>query len=186
MTICRIRVGWSGTPGGNGVTTLYGNCADVVTASAWRTTVGDFFTSLEEYQTNAQSWQLLPETDFLDPDTGELTEIVNINDSISGAGSSTGQPLPWATQGLITWRTDSIVSGRRLQGRTFLPGFVEDNNTGGVMNDDLVTALVGSVSDYLTAAGGSPVVYSRRHHSFAQVTTGTVHRVWAVLRSRRS
>lgn len=122
----------------------------------------------------------------VDPSTGQTTEIFVVP-TWTESGAHSAELLPWATQGLIRWRTGFFVNGRELRGRTFVPGLTEDFNVGGVPGGTLVTGIASAINTYVTTstAAGDPVVYSPTHKVAAIMTTGNFWTQWAVLRSRR-
>lgn len=100
-------------------------------------------------------------------------------------GDSAATPLPYQTQALIQWNTGVFVSGHRLVGRSFLPGFTTDTvDTNGTPTAGTITGIEAAITAIL--AGVQPLaVYSRTHHVVHVVTTGTARDTYAFLSSRR-
>ena len=108
-------------------------------------------------------------------------------------GTLAGDPLPRQTQGLLRMGTSTVISGRRVQGRLFIPSPGETDNALGV------GPTAGYMTD-LTVAGGAmltggattsiPVIWHRPGPGGAgaspAVTSMAASGTWAVLRSRRS
>lgn len=124
--------------------------------------------------------------------TGVLQGAFAGTDPTSVTGTATGDPLPLQTQGLIQLGTSTVISGRRVRGRLFLPGVVEGDNTStgvpsGTYRSTATTAFGG-----LTTGGGTSsqlVVWHRPQNGVGGasplVTSVSTSTKWAVLRSRR-
>lgn len=122
----------------------------------------------------------------IDPSTGQTTEVFDVPQWTEN-GAHSFELLPYATQGLIRWRTGTFVNGRELRGRTFVPGLTEDYNVAGVPSGGLPALMAGYINTYITtsSAAGDPAVYSPTHKVAAIMTNGSFWSQWAVLRSRR-
>lgn len=104
----------------------------------------------------------------------------------TGAGSAVGDRLPPATSGLLRLETGTVLSGRKLRGRIFLPGPPEtDNVTAGVPQGAYQTTWNTAFAALDAAGAPELVVWSRRYAAVASVTSGATQPRWAVLRSRR-
>lgn len=122
-------------------------------------------------------------------------DLVGAFTGIPGAatvGSAAGDPMPFQTQGLVTWRTTGIVNNRRVAGRTFIPYPVEGASSNGVGPNSTYTTAVAAGITALLAAGATasePVIWHRPGPGGAgssyPVTAGVARDQWAVLRSRR-
>jgi hypothetical protein len=115
--------------------------------------------------------------------SGALEAITTVTSS-QAAGTAAGDLIPFATQGLLRLFTPTIVNGRLLQGRIFLPGSVESDSNGGPTGTYM--------SDYNAAgnalagdASTSWIVWSRTHAAFSAISEASTWNKWAVLRSRR-
>ncbi|HZX42118.1 MAG TPA: hypothetical protein VFE93_09790, partial [Myxococcaceae bacterium] len=65
--------------------------------------------------------------------TGVLTGAFAGTDPTTVTGAAAGDVAPRQTQGLLRLGTSTVISGRRVRGRLFLPGVLEsDNNVNGV------------------------------------------------------
>lgn len=124
--------------------------------------------------------------------TGVLTGAFSGTDPTSTVGSGTGDPLPRQTQGLIQWQTSTVVNGRRLRGRTYVPGFGEsENSSTAVPFASTVTAMVTAGALVLPAGATAsfPVIWHRPGPggpgTSAAITGVSASTKWAVLRSRR-
>lgn len=108
--------------------------------------------------------------------------ITHANEPVEGIQSF--DALPWATQACVSWK--SAVRARYAQGRNFIPGYSENESTDGIMSaaahGDLQAAAAGLVSTVSTAG---LCIWSRSRLVSNIVTSSSVNRDWAVLRSRR-
>lgn len=112
--------------------------------------------------------------------------------SVTPVGAA--QPLPLATQALARWDTGIYIRGRRLVGKSFLPGFMESGSDTGVgPNSSLTTALNTAIGLLGTVVSSNirQVVWSRPNPAVPgsgqaeAVTSRTVSPSWAVQRGRR-
>lgn len=119
----------------------------------------------------------------IDAETGQLTGVIPTTPWTVDC-SAGGEVAPWFTQGLIQWRTAQFVNGRRLIGRTFVPGVTEQNSSAGIPTAGYTTALASAIQ---AMEGSGFVIYSPTHRTFGIVPEGasTVWGQFASLRSRR-
>jgi hypothetical protein len=132
--------------------------------------------------------------DEIEETTGAIVNQVTAGAPGAIAFTGTGDPLPYQTQGLLGFGTATFISGRRLKGRMFIPGFGELSSAGAppVPSAAAITAMNNGAAalgtTILTATNQR--VWSRpqpgRPGLSAPVTTRSISPVWAVLKSRRS
>lgn len=116
-----------------------------------------------------------------------------------GSGLLNAEQVPDAAQFLLRWRTSDYVNGRRVQGRTYLPGFATTSMSGGRASGPSIAAAATNMTTFINAltgfgiwarpvvqsdAPGAPVV-TPREGSFHYVDTGTAWGELAVQRNRR-
>jgi hypothetical protein len=185
MSLWRRRTTWSGAAGFTGVTTLHywvggeSTDADIEAAAVAENT---FWNGIKSYFVTSVSYTTSSTVDVLDITSGDIIDVKSVTGA-GGAGSAVADALPWQTQGLIRWRTGFYLQGRQLQGKTFLPGFSESQNVGGVM-DTTTNNGVGTLASTLLT--NTPLaVYSKKYHTAAQVTGRLVPTRWAFLSDRR-
>jgi hypothetical protein len=149
--------------------------------------VSEFFNDLESTIISTCTWQSEGDVALIDEGTGSL--IGNLSGTGgSGVGTVSGDPMPWANQGLLRLLTDTYVSGRRLRGRFFVPAQVEANSTLGVPIGAYVTglnAIAQTLIDDSNTASSEWCVWSRKNGVAAPITAPDTWGQWAVLRSRR-
>lgn len=180
-----LRTVWVGVAGAPYYTTLRAFHGNDLTAEAFSDAWDAALTSRAVDFPSFMSATIEAELRLIDSVTGLLvgTEVTTGN---TFAGSSSGDPLPRASQGLIKWSTPNIVAGRRLRGRTFLPCIIESFNTsGGKPDGSLLVAWAGVLSTFITACQGELCIWSPTHGVAAVVDGGTLWSEWAVMRSRR-
>ncbi len=183
-TLRRVRTQMVQQAGNELLNTFY-FAADLTTADAAASAVGAFFAALQPCMSEDLHYSSVAEQELIDDATGHLTGVEVSGVSYADTGTLTGQPLPFATQALIKWHTGAIVAGRRLAGRTFIPGMTENLNDAGVPNADLLTTLNAAIAVLANGDPDSAVVWSRKHHVSAVMSSGTPWTEYAVLRSRR-
>ena len=142
--------------------------------------------------TTGSSVTLNPVLDEVDVATGQI--VNQVTGALPAAVSFTGAGdyLPLQTQAVMRFATSSFVNGRRLQGRSYVPGLNEGaNSPGGNIQAAVLTTLG-------TAAGllGTTVVTAMNQRVWHRagpggpgvsdiVTSRSVSPSWATLRSRR-
>jgi hypothetical protein len=148
--------------------------------------VAAFWTALRSIMSNNCVITIEPEAVELSPTDGTLTGTVS-SPAVVITGSGTGDRLPVATQGLIQWNTGVFIGGRRIVGKTYVPGIVEAANEFGVNPTASAQTTMNNAAIALLEPLDAPFgVWSRKNGVFVEATSGTVKPIWAVLRSRRN
>lgn len=180
MPAYRIRTVFTGVPGSPYLNNFYFDSGTVGDASAAASAVYDFWNAVDTNMVNTIAWNIEDDVPlFQNPETITGWETVAGG---SGAGLASGDSLPWSTQLLVQWSTGVVFNNRRIRGRTFVPGFHENQNSAGVPIISLRDA-VEAAADAMVGSGLS--IASRASNSFVPVTSAQVWSQWAVLRSRR-
>ena len=186
----------TGLPGG-GLSILYwapgtvgGSTADATDCLArFRAIFTGFSTHIE------QSISFVFDTTVLaiEATTGVLVSSFTAAAAATVVGGVSADALPRQTQGLLRWGTSTVINGRRVRGRLFMPGAIEtDNTSAGVPS--------GTYTSTLTTAGGSiftpgatsseACIWHRPGPAGAgaspDITSASAATTWSVLRSRRS
>jgi len=124
--------------------------------------------------------------------TGVLTGAFTGTTPGSVTGTVATDGLPRQTQGLCRLGTSSVVNGRRLRGRLFLPNPAEaDNDFAGAPSSAYTSAVATSFGSILSpgATASAPVVWHRPQGGAggvsALITSVGAAPTWSVLRSRR-
>lgn len=113
--------------------------------------------------------------------------------------TGTGEVAALATQGLMRWRTSTIIDGREIRGRTFIPAVPEAFSVAGRPNASYITTLNGAAQGLGDDPDSVLVVWRRpreadpeadppvtaRPGNFGIVTAVSAWTEFAVLRSRR-
>jgi len=184
MILYKSRLVFSGGAGGSGVSTMYFLAGGTVSAQDASDAHGDFFNRIKGRQATSVRCTVDPEVLTIDVTTGTTMSAISVTNR-TWLGEDGGDVLPWATQGLVKFPVGVFVAGRRLVGRSFIPGACEGSNTDGVPNAGYVADIDASAVLLATDTGNPLYVYSPTHHTAhpSQVPI-TVSR-WASLRSRR-
>lgn len=125
----------------------------------------------------------------VDDFTGNLLSVSSATPRVP-VFSATGAPLPRSQQALCRWATQTYIGGRRLRGRTFVPGVMTANMTEG-RPDPSVVAAYGVVGQALVTDSATQLVVWHRpddsgsNGSSHLVTDASFWSEYAVLRSRR-
>ena len=125
--------------------------------------------------------------------TGVLAGVFSATPVANTTTSGGTAPLPYQTQGLIQWTTGTIINGRRLRGRTFVPAPDEgDNGTGGLPTSSYTSSIDAAIAGFMAAVAGTvPSIWHRPSSpgasdgSSGDVVTGDTSATWSVQRTRR-
>nr|CRY93643.1 hypothetical protein [uncultured prokaryote] len=183
--VWRYRVDIAGLVGGPGLSTYHfdptigapteQDCVDAVEL---------FIQSFDVFTSNSVTFTGADEIEVIDLTSGQQTGSLAVT-SFSEAGDDSATMLGPINQVLVRWNTSTYANGRRVLGKTFLPGFCEDSNeTGGVVQAAVVTA-VQTGAQILADSGTGFGVYSRTNHLIAPADTASVWNQWAILSGRR-
>jgi hypothetical protein len=182
----RVRTVWTGVAGAPYYTNMYFNDDNTITpAQDAVNAVGTFWSALSGNIVNTVSYTVQGDVARINVATGQLQGAWAVT-PVTAAGTAAVDQLPRQVQGLVRWETGTVVSGRFLRGRTFIPGLGETlNNPGGVPTPTLV-ALFGTAGAALIAdTGNELLVWSRAHGVANPVVSATGWSQWATLRTRR-
>jgi len=182
--IRKIPVQWTGLTGLPGYSVFYSPTATDATAS-----LVAFFNAIKGLVPSSLQWQVPASGDTLDDATGLLTGTwtgagAGVVGGSGGTVSYAGGVGAW-----VNWRTNAIVDGRRLRGRTFLAPLTSAcfDSSGTIATAQLATLQ--TAATVLAALGGT-VIWSRpvvggRAGSSSVVVSGDVPDQATALRSRR-
>jgi hypothetical protein len=187
----RVRVAWSG-PSSPLLSTFHFLPATEDTASATTcfTAVATLINALRPHISTAFSYTVQQQVDQLTLQY-ELTGTFTATNVASSAGTNAGDALPRQNQGLIRWNTSNFFNGRRIIGRTFVPGPTETDNASGVPVATYVSDITAAAQVFADTNTANPVVWSARpsaaptQFSAAAIDAGVCDGDWAILRSRR-
>lgn len=180
----RTRVQITGPVGSPWLSTAYflapgGGTADQAVAA-----LGSFWNDLRVIMHTSCTITSEAEVADVSPTTGEVTGIESTT-PFTLTGTSSADPLPWATQLVIRWRTGNFVGGREIRGRTFVPGLTESSNTSGVPTAATLSTANAAAAALIADANCILLTWSRTHGNDPAVVTGTALGKFGVLRSRR-
>lgn len=154
--IQRLRVNWTGFPGGPGISTFYGSDA-VALAGALLT----LFDAIKAFLPNDVT--ISPETtgDTLDDATGVLTSgwTGGPTWTVTGTGN-TAYAAPAGV--MIKWLTNAVFQGHRVRGRTFLvPTATGVFAIDGTMAPASVAAGNAALATFVSSASAYMMIWSR-------------------------
>lgn len=183
------RLIWT-TPGGGGQSTLYTQGAEggeQATATAIKTWLGQVAQGL----TNQVTVNLDPEVRKLADASGTLTGVASVNPGNAVVGNNASQSVADASQVLFRWNTGVIHQGRRMVGRTFIPGLPVGSLDGGNLKAASAADFATKNAAFIASLSSDPlVVWHRPKHGSGGMTFvvsgGSVWSEMAVLRRRRN
>ena len=182
-SIYRVRTAISGLAGGSELSTMFFD-ATTGTPQDAADAVRAFWSDLANGIYNAATMTVDPTVYTIDVATGQPTSTHGTT-TTAVAGNKSSEVLPSATQGLLRWHTGVFLSGREVQGRTFIPAPTEADSNFGVPLSTYIGILTTAASNLASSGPITFGIYSRAHRQFRQATSGSPWGQWAILRSRR-
>lgn len=188
-TVERWRAVWTGVGGAPYYTNFYtaGSAFAEVELDGWE----GFFVDIRDHLA-VGSIRVEGTVAIIDKTTGAIVGVETAGADRVVTGNAGAGPLPQANQALIRWETGEYVSGRELQGRTFIGGLsVAANDAGEISSTvlgvlgDAADAMLGLGGSYTDGFNGAAVVWSRTHGQAAYITSHSEPSTFSVLRSRR-
>jgi hypothetical protein len=180
----RVKTVLSGPSGQPGLSTMHFTGASTqATVDAAVAAVGVFWGAVDAYMHTTQNWAT--EAEVMELSLAGVPTAVWQGSVQSGSGASAGEIVPFATQGLIRWRTGDFTFGRELRGRTFIPGTTIDTWTNGTIGTTPESVWNAAAATLIAGTTAVLVVWSPTHDFVADVTAASAWREAAVLTSRR-
>ena len=198
-TIQRVRTVFTGVAGSPYYNNIYFDSAGTLAdAQAAVDRVDAAWTTITSIMNIALLGAVEAEVPQINDENGEITGVFATTGGVVDP-TNAGEPLPWATQGLVRLLTNSFVEGRRVRGRIFIPGLGEAASDAGVPNANTITSLNNLGTTLISGGAPHPVIWSRpieadpdavppvegRLGSSHLVTLASTWNKWSVLRSRR-
>lgn len=191
-TYYRVRVVSSGLAGGPYLSTFNLGPAGTASGDEVAALVRGFLDDLSDDVVSGLAMAIDPSVQVINADNGQIiSEEEADQDPVQG--KKTQGPEWTAKQGLIYFKSDQFVSGKRLIGRLFVPGVPTDagEQTPEPGYSSRLSNAYGAYRIACAAAGLAPVCVRRpkpqgaSNGLAAEVTTSGLRPYWAVLRSRR-
>jgi len=185
----RVRTVFSGVQGAPWLNTLYFQDSGG-TAQQAATAAGAFWNSVDTYIYGGITWTTEADVVSITASSGALAGVTATT-PVTGTGGGGSDPLPYATQGLVRWRTGVVVGTRELRGKTFIPGLTETGVTAALVTAAVVTAVNTAAATLISDPNSILVAWHRPSAPGAldgvswNVATGQMAPGFAVLRSRR-
>lgn len=141
-----VLVNWTTVAGGGFLNVLYFNDTDPIATQ--RQALGTMLTSIQSQLTTGTSWTVATSGRVIDDATGTLVGDWNDGTARTGAGTVSTSGTPDATQVLLRWRGTAVINGRRIQGRTFIPGLGGSNVAGGNLSPGAQGIIQNALTTY--------------------------------------
>lgn len=158
------------------------------TAQQAAAAAGAFWGAVDALIRDDVTWTTGTEVEELNVATGVLSSV-NAITAVTGTGGDTTTDMATVLQGLVSWRTGTIVGGRELRGRTFIPGLTQNVNTAGLLSTAAQTAWQTAANNLIADANSNFVIWHRPVNGSgggaASVASASVTRKFSVMRSRR-
>lgn len=181
-----IITDWSFDSGEDGVTVMFFD--ESISVSDQRDDLATFWGAVDSMLHNGTQWVIRNSGRELDDATGTLTGVWTDVITKTGIGAGTLNPVNDAAMILLQWQTATIINGRMVRGRTFVPGAEISTQEQGNLGSAFVSQLQGYQATFLAAGTGFGVWHRPTSGSGGQFVPATAGSAWsefAVLRGRR-
>lgn len=187
MPIQEVLIDWSAENARPGLSVMYfKSTANIVNV---RAAIDVMFTAVADRLDSLTSGTVRTAGKILDETTGTLTGFWNDPTATTWVGTVVGQPVSNADQALMRWRTNNVVAGRLLQGRTFIPGLAQGAMDGGHLSAATIADFQVAQAAFLASIPADMVIWHRplgvTPGSFFAVDSGATWNELAVQRRRR-
>lgn len=179
-TLHQVRIAWSGTLGGPGVSTFYFDATGAPPVSAAKT----FFEAIKAYLPTAVVLTYPSSGITIDTATGQAVGAWSGTAPTNTTGTGAGA-FSRASGAVVNWKSGAYVNGRELRGKTFLVPLIGGAySSNGNIDSTVLGVLQTAATNYAAAINGLRI-WSKATASAATVTSAQVATKVAVLRSRR-
>lgn len=182
-----IITDWSVPGGGSGLSIMYADDANDL--AVVRANIGTLWGELAPFISLDSSWVVRTEGRTLNTASGALTGGWSETTAQNGSGTAGSGEVANATQVLFRWRTSTIVNGRLVQGRTYVPGLRSVNLAVGQLDPGVVTDLSAAANSFAQSPVGIGIWHrpsAGTGGSISAITAGSVWAELAVMRKRRT
>lgn len=181
-----IVVDWT-TDAGSGFVSVF-FFSVIPSVASQRASLAAMLGDLDQSLVTTCSWTIRQEGRSLNDTTGALQAAWSDPTGQTGTGATASEPVPDASQILVRWATETIVAGRFLKGRTFIPGLAASGTINGNIGPSVVPVLATAASGLIDDNLGFGVWHRPVQGAggvFVEATSASVWDELAVLRRRR-
>lgn len=181
-----ILTDWHFDSGEDGVSVMFFD--ESIPVADQRADLAVLWGSVDSMLHNGTQWVIRNSGRELDDATGSLTGVWTDVTTQTGIGAGTVNPVNDAAMILLQWQTSTIINGRMVRGRTFVPGAEVSTQEQGNLGAGFVSQLNGYQATFLASGSGFGVWHRPTSGSGGQFVTATAGSAWpefAVLRGRR-
>jgi len=186
MPIREIITDWTLPSGSGHASVMYFDTAP--TPVSQRAFINNFWNSIRALQSIGTTYLIRTSGRELDPVTGALTGAWAEPTVFNQSGTSGSNPVPDAAQMLVQWRTGTIVGGRFLRGRTFVPGLGAGQMLNGNVIPSAMASALAAAGALVASSAGLQVWHRPSSGSGGSAVAASSAAIWAefaVLRRRR-
>lgn len=182
-----VRTIFTGVAGLPGYSNLYFQGDTLSEATGAANAVQAFYLAIRGFQSNLFRAQVQSEVAVVDPTTGNTTDVLSVPAQPLISGAANAALLPPGAQAVVRFSTPLFRAGRRVQGRTNVPGWTTSaNDPAGAPSAQLLGDLRTAAAALIADTNSVLVVYSPTGGVFGAVSGSSVLSRWGTLRSRAS
>lgn len=183
-------------PAGSGARTImmFNVAATPTNVSDAQADVRAFWQSLINVTSTTFTRTVLPDSRSIDAITGAIDDILtNTSPTLPVVGTKADLPVPDVCQILTRWNTAGVENGRRVRGRSFLPGFTVAAVSGGNVTSTTLATVQAAATNLAVGNGmcvwHRPVIIDEvlaKPGAPYNTESAGVWSEWAVQRGRRA
>jgi hypothetical protein len=184
--IREILTEWTLPSGSGHLTVMYFPTGPTIADQ--RTALHTFWTAVKAVQATGAVYNIQTVGRVLDDATGTLTGSWSEASVKNGAGGAGAASVPDAAQALVQWRCGTIVNGRFVRGRTFIPALGQAQTSNGNLAPGAKTVILNAAAALAASASGISVWHRPIAGSGGSIHAPGSVTVWdefATLRRRR-
>lgn len=165
MTVMyRVTTEWSGFVGAPGYTNFFFETTDPLAEGAQEAAdaTRDFWANLADYFGNATTLQVQGEVATMNDEDGSLEDLIPLASTPTVVTGTSTAGIASSSGFLVRWKTDTVVGGKRVNGRTFLvPGATNQFEANGTLKSTAIAAIAGAGQDLIDDVDSNFGVWKR-------------------------
>lgn len=148
MTVMyKVTTEWTGFVGAPGYTNFFFETTDPLADGAAEAAVAtrQFWDTLKDYFNTATHLRVIPEVATMNDEDGSLEDLIPVASPPAEVVGTSTAGIASPSGFLVKWRTNVVVGGKRITGRTFLvPGATNQFDPDGTVKAAAITAIAGA------------------------------------------
>lgn len=187
MAMNEVNIRWTMPNGVDTSSVMYFSATTPIATQRLR--LGGLASGVAVFLNDQTEYSVATSGRVLEEETGALLGEWTHTSIYDGVGGDAGEPVADSTQVLLRWVTGSVLGGRFVRGRTFIPGLSVSHLTNGNLSTTAISGCQAAQSSFLGAGTGFGVWHRPKGGvggALVPASGGTTWQELAVLRRRRN